>query len=124
MKEEVERWFKLAKDDLNSARTNFDNEVYYVSVFLCQQSVEKALKAALLKKSGGIIKIHDLVILGKKIGLPEALLEKCDRLNGVYLDTRYGDVGGKLPSEKFNKALSSDFLNTAEEVLKWVKKNI
>ena len=124
MKEEVKKWWRLAKDDLKSARVNFKSKQYYVCAFLCQQTVEKALKSALIKKAGKLLKIHDLVILGKKVNLPEDLLEKCDKLNGVYIDTRYGDVGGKLPSQKFTKSVSSALLKTAKEVVKWLEKNI
>ena len=124
MKEEVKRWIRLSSDDLNSAQVNFDNKQYYVCAFLCQQSVEKALKAFLIKNTNKLIKIHDLVILGEKTNLPKNLLEKCDKLSGVYLDTRYGDLEGKPPSEKFDKNISAEFLNTAKEVLQWLKKNI
>lgn len=124
MKEEVKRWLRLAKDDLDSAQVNFNNKQYYVCAFLCQQSVEKALKGSLIKKTGKLLKIHDLVILGKKVNLPEDILQKCDELNNVYLDARYGDLGGKLPSQKFKKLNSSKFLEIANEVLKWLEKNI
>ena len=123
-KEEVKRWLQLAKDDLKSAQVNFQSKQYYVCVFLCQQSVEKALKSLLIKKTGTLIKIHDLVILGKKVGLPEYLLEKCDKLNTVYIDTRYGDVGGELPSKKFTKPVSQEFLKMGKEIVKWLKKQI
>ncbi len=122
MKEEVRRWLRLAEDDLKSAQASFDNKQYYVCAFLCQQSVEKGLKALIIKKTGQLIKIHDLVILGKKINLPQELLDKCDQLNGVYLDTRYVDMGGILPSEKFKKSNTIQFLRTCNEVLKWLKK--
>jgi len=124
MKEEITKWMKLAKDDLKSAQVNFDTRQYYVCSFLCQQSVEKALKASLIKKTGKLIKIHDLIVLGNKVNLPEKLSKKCDKLNSVYLDARYGDLGGKFPSKKFNKKISLEFLNTAKEVLKWVEKSI
>src|SRR3989338_1044535 len=121
MKEETIKWMKLAKDDLKSAQVNFDTKQYYVCSFLCQQSVEKALKASLIKKTGKLIKIHDLIVLGNKVDLPAKLSKKSDKLNSVYLDARYGDLGGKLPSKKFNKKISLKFLNTAKEVLKWVE---
>jgi HEPN domain-containing protein len=124
MKEEVSKWLKLAKDDLKSAKVNFKSKQYYVCSFLCQQSAEKALKALLIKKIGKLIKIHDLIVLGNKVDLPENLSKKCDKLNSVYLDARYGDLGGKLPSKKFNKKISLEFLNTAKELLKWVEKSI
>lgn len=115
--EEVKRWLRLAEDDLSSAQVNLDNQQYYVCVFLSHQSAEKALKAALIKKTGKLLKVHDLVFLGKKVGMPDTILEKCDKLNGVYIDTRYGDVGGKSPSEKFDRALGLDFLNIGKEVV-------
>lgn len=122
--EEVKRWLRLAEDDLKSAQVNLDNRQYYVCVFLSHQGAEKALKAALIKKTGKLIKTHDLVFLGKKVEVPATILEKCDRLNGVYIDTRYGDIGGKLPSEKFNKIRALEFLNMSEEVAAWLKNNI
>jgi len=115
--EEVKRWLRLAEDDLKSAQVNFDNQQYYACVFLSHQSAEKALKAALIKKTGELLKIHDLVFLGEKVGAPDAILERCDRLNGVYIDARYGDIGGKSPSEKFDRTLSRDFLNMSKEVV-------
>lgn len=57
MKEEVKRWLKKAKQDLDSAKYNYEGKKYDVSAFLCQQSSEKALKALLLEKSGQLRKI-------------------------------------------------------------------
>ena len=71
MKEEIKRWIKMAKDDFDSAEANFKIKKYYVCVLLCQQSIEKALKAVLLKKTGKIIKVHDLYLLGEKVDLPD-----------------------------------------------------
>jgi HEPN domain-containing protein len=124
MKEEIARWRRLSEDDFNSAKINFDNKLYYVCAFLCQQSVEKALKCVLLKKSKRIIKIHDLIILGKKVNLPSDILQKCEALNAVYLETRYVDFEDQIPSKKFDKTAASEFLDTAKEVLKWLEKNI
>ncbi len=124
MKEEVKRWLQLAKDDLNSAQANFSTGQYYVCAFLCQQSVEKGLKALLIKNTGKLIKTHDTVLLGKKLNMPEHLLDACTRLNAVYMDARYGDTGGMLPSEKFTKEVSMRFLENAREACSWVGKNI
>ena len=76
--EEMERWWKLAKDDLDSAEANFKIKKYYVCAFFSQQAVEKALKSLLLKKTKILIKIHDLVILGREVGLTKDLLNKCE----------------------------------------------
>lgn len=34
MKEEVKRWLRLAKEDFESAKINFDNSKFYVCAFL------------------------------------------------------------------------------------------
>ena len=49
--DEANRWIAKAERDLNAAKINFDNKLFEVSAFLCQQSVEKALKALQLKNS-------------------------------------------------------------------------
>jgi len=121
---EVKRWLKMSRDDFDSAQVNFDNKKYYVCVFLCQQSVEKGLKAIVIRKTGELFKVHDLILLGKKLNAPEGILAECDKINGVYLDTRYGDIGGKVPSEKFDMNMAKTFLKSTNKVLKWLEKEI
>jgi len=123
MKEEVKRWMEMSKDDLESARANFKIKKYYVCAFLCQQAVEKALKALLIKKYKKLIKTHDLVLLGRKTGLSDFLIEKCKLLSRVSIETRYGflDI---IPSKKFNRQNSLKYLNIAKEIVKWVEKRI
>lgn len=114
----------MAKDDLNSAKSNFKNKKYYICALLSQQSAEKALKALLIKKTKKLIKIHDLVILGRKVNLKKDLLKKCEQLSKVYIETRYGSIGEKVPSQKFKKNNSLKYLKIAKEVITWVGKNI
>lgn len=124
MKDEVKRWWRMSKDDLNSAKSNLKNRKYYVCAFLSHQAVEKALKALLLKKIKMLIKTHDLVILGRQIKLPNSLLKKCEQLSRVYIETKYGLVGEYIPSQKFKKNNSSEYLQIAREVIRWINKNI
>lgn len=39
------RWMDQARHDLESARKNFRIKLYDVAIVLCEQSLEKALKA-------------------------------------------------------------------------------
>ena len=48
--EEAENWIKKAEKDLNAAKYNFEGGLFDVASFLCQQAVEKALKALYVKK--------------------------------------------------------------------------
>jgi len=124
MKPEVEKWWKQAERDLKSAKNSFKSKDYYVSSLLAQQSVEKALKALYIKKFNELIKTHDLVFLANKIKLAEELIELCDKLSKVYIETRYPDASGRLPSETFSKEDSLNHINIAEEIIKWIKKEI
>ena len=114
----------MAKDDLGSAKVNFKSRKYYVCAYLSHQAVEKALKSLLLKKSKKLIKTHDLVILGRQINIPEDLLKKCEQLSRMYLETKYGVIGGYIPSKKFKKKNSLGYLKIAEEVMAWAEKTI
>jgi len=114
MKEEIKRWLKKAKQDLDSAKYNFKGKKYDVSAFLCQQCAEKALKALLLKKTGRIRKIHDLVELGKNVSLSSDLLDNVKELTMAYTYARYPDVSEVKDLNKIVKK----FLNVSEEVLK------
>ena len=114
----------MANDDLNSARSNFKNKKYYVCAYLSHQAVEKALKALLLKKSMKLIKTHDLVILGRQVSVPKNFLKKCEQLSRVYIETKYGIAADIIPSQKFKKQNSLEYLKIANEVTKWVGKSI
>ena len=124
MKEETERWLKQSKRDLISAKNSLNSKDYYVSVFMSQQSVEKALKAFLIEKHKQLIKIHDVIILGRKANLPEILQKKCKLFSGTYIESRYGDISEELPYEKFTLQISQELITIANEVLLWVEKNI
>ena len=50
MRKEVEEWWKQALKDLDSTEKNLNIEEFYLTAFLCQQSVEKALKALYILK--------------------------------------------------------------------------
>src|SRR3989338_7905340 len=120
MKEEVRRWVEKAIDDLDKAGILFRNQKYDGVVFFCQQAAEKALKGLSLKEKNRIKKIHDLVILGKDVDLPQNLLDYCKELTGAYVYSRYPEV----EEEKDIDKISAKFINYAREVLEWVKKRI
>jgi len=120
---EYKKWFEQAEEDLDSAEKNIGIGKFYVSAFMSQQSVEKALKALIMKKDDSLFKVHDLFILGKKAGVSDNLLDKCEKLSKVYIESRYGIVGD-IPSKKFEKSDADKFLEIAKEVLEWVKKKI
>ena len=117
MREEVANWWKQAEKDLKAAKDSFNTNNFDWASFQAQQASEKALKALLIKSSGKFPKIHDLVRLGEKVGLPEKYLEKCKELTLVYVYTRYPDVSKTI---NFKKDVGG-YIKLAKEILEWVK---
>ncbi|MFH1521531.1 MAG: HEPN domain-containing protein [archaeon] len=124
MKEEFKKWLKQAKLDLHKADVLFKSGDFDGVAFYSHQTAEKALKAMLIKKTKSLIKIHDLIILGRKVDLPKDLLYKCEKLLRIDTESRYEGIAGTMPYEKFNEVNSLDYFNIAREVLLWVEKNI
>ena len=124
MEEEIKRWMEQAERDFKSAKNSFNIGDYYVASLLCQQSVEKGLKALYLKKFNSIKKIHNLVILAEDLKLPKRLIDECDKLNPIYIDTRYPDASGDLPHKKYTQDKSQEDMNAAEKILKWIRNKI
>ena len=122
MRKEVKNWLEQAKSDLKKANDNFNINNYDLTSFLCQQAVEKALKALLLNKENKIIKTHDLFFLAKRLSIPEDLIKNCKELSPVYTETRYPDAKGEFI--KYSKEESAQDLEIAKEVLEWIEKNL
>ena len=62
MRKEIKNWSDQSNDDFDSAKFNFNGKKFYVAAFLCQQAVEKALKALFLyEKKGEVPQSHSLI---------------------------------------------------------------
>jgi len=88
--EDFKKWIEQAKRDIKIAEYNLNGNFFESSIFYCQQAVEKSLKAIFIKREGKLLKIHDLVILGRKTNLPNEFLKKISGLNSAYTEARYG----------------------------------
>lgn len=120
MNQEAKRWLEQSKEDLETARYSFTGKKYRAASFWCQQSAEKALKSFIINKNKNIPKIHDLVRLGKFVNLNKELLEDCERLTYVYVESRYPDVS----KTSYNQRETKEDIKIAERILEWIKKNI
>ena len=90
MREEVKRWWKLTEKDIDAAEYNFKGGKYYISIFLCEQSVEKAFKTLWLKeKKSQVPKVHNLLFFHKELDIPLKFKTICEDLAGAYIWTRY-----------------------------------
>ena len=124
MKEIADNWIMQAESDLSSAKYNFKGRKYDVAAYLCQQSVEKGLKALYIKKNNELIKIHDLVKLGSLVNAPKQIIAICNDLNPIYTEDRYPDFSDVIPAKKFAEKDIKQFLKKAEKVIRWIKRNL
>ena len=117
---EYKEWMKKAERDLEAAKSNIKNGFLEEGAFFLQQSAEKALKALFIKKYREYLKIHDLVVLARKLKAPEKIAKNCARLTTLYQETRYPDSGKRSDLEEE----IDNLLASTEEVLRWTKKNL
>src|SRR3989344_1054023 len=118
---ESELWRRQAERDIESAEKNISIQEYALTAFLCQQAVEKDLKALLIQKEGQLVKTHSVISLAKRVNMPALLLGKIEKLESVYQRTRYPDVIKKMPAEEFDAKDAQEFLEDAKEVLAWTQ---
>lgn len=121
MRQEIENWWKQAKRDLQSAENSLNSKDYYLCAFMCQQAVEKGLKALLmLKTRERIFLTHSLLELGKRGRAPEKIIDHLRRLAPEYTISRYPDVTETLPYENYDRGIAADQLKRAKEVFRWL----
>ncbi|MBI1936445.1 HEPN domain-containing protein [Candidatus Woesearchaeota archaeon] len=123
MKEEVNKWIGKAKSDLKHAKSSLRNGEFDWAQVASQQAAEKALKAVCLHKGIGLIKVHDLTILGRKLNAPNDVLENCGLLNPFYTASRYPDVQERT-NKKLEEIAAKDAIKAAEKVIRWCKEQI
>jgi len=128
MKSIAEKWVDIANYDLATAKAMFETGRYLYVAFMCQQAVEKILKAIIVQKTDIYPpKVHKLEFLAKKAGLNTEFNENqknlLTELNFYYLNNRYPDFKVEL-SKIISKEKSLSLLNQTEDFLKWIKQKI
>lgn len=126
MDEVVSRWVKQALHDLENAKKNMEMEIYDVCLVLCQQAVEKMLKALYIKKTGNDSppRIHSLRKLVEETNMSDKALKLVGGLDSYYLALRYPDIGDKMPYEYCDWTDAKQGIERAEEVVRLVKLEI
>jgi HEPN domain-containing protein len=125
MREEIERWFLQAKEELDTAKISFDSAKWFAAAFWCQQSVEKALKALfLLRKKESAVTTHSLIFLGKEVGVPAEFYEFLRDLTKEYYFSRYPDAGEEVPFKSYNENEVENYLKQSEKLIRWAEQQL
>jgi len=129
-KEEAERWFKQAEYDLESAKKNFQQNIYSYTCFICEQSAQKSLKAFLIFKGERYIFEHSIQKLAEKCYTYDRNFKKFIEYGAIidkyYLTTRYPDAlpPPAIPYESYTEKEAKEALNITEEIFSLVKNRL
>ena len=123
-KEAVDYWIAKSKDDLKAARVLFDSKLYLHSGFMCQQCIEKALKAYYIHtKDERHPRQHNVVVLAEIAGLFDSLddskKQTLSKLVPLYIETRYEDEKNAI-AQRLNKSYCKNLLSETEVLLEWI----
>lgn len=128
MKAITREWLDRAGEDLSAAKLLLtQSELTNVVAFHSQQTVEKTLKALLEESDLSPVRTHSLTRL---YGLVESYMvtavdqDMLDRLDAVYMESRYPGEMGLLPHGKPTQEEANDFYNFARQFYKHVQDSL
>ena len=124
MREETTEWLASAAEDLDAAQVLYDAGQYHAMALHAQQTVEKALKALLVERTGELpARTHDLRRIGTEVGVPPEMLARLVEFYAYYLAGRYpGTAHGDAQARAQEEATAA--LATARETLAWARERL
>ena len=128
-KEESLRWFTQAEAELKDAIYLMKIESYYLTLFLCQQSAEKALKAFIYLSEEEHLHTHSVTkLLEIAISIDGNFdsVKKAGRLDDYYIPTRYlNGLPGVVPATYYDDPDEAQkAVELAESVINLVREKI
>jgi len=126
MTKTIREWVDIAEYDLQTAEAMFKAKRYLYVAFMCQQALEKILKAIFVQMKKEIPpRTHNLLYLLDTLGLN---LDEKDKsllayLNMFYLESRYPGERNRLAKEMDRKK-AKDALVGAKGVIKCLRRKL
>jgi len=121
-KEIIKFWAISAKNDLETANWLFEGKRYLPCLFFCHLSIEKMLKAIIIKKNAEFQPIHNLVRLANLSKLPvtDEIKNRLSDISEFNIRARYDDYKYQL-YKKANKIFTQKYLINTKRIIKWLK---
>lgn len=124
----IKEWLGHVNYDLKTAEAMLETGRYLYVGFLCQQAIEKLLKALYVKEYQATPPyVHNLSklidFLSFKNEIDEEKFEFIDELNSLYIKSRYGCPVEKI-AKIFKKKQAADFYEKTERLIKWLKSKL
>lgn len=119
----IQMWLDRVVYDMDTAKAMLQAGRWIYSIFMCQQSLEKCLKALIAYQDKEIIPIHNLRRLAEITSIihefDESTLVKLDFLSNYYINARYKEDLNQL-SKGINETLVQDFIQFSEGTIAWL----
>jgi HEPN domain-containing protein len=127
MEKIVAHWVERSQYDLDTAKAMMDAGRYLYVAYMCQQSVEKMIKAIIAQQGKENFPSHNLNRLAEIAAISKKLTsEQFDflaELTPYHIEARYGDYKENL-SEIIDKKKAQQVYNKTREIHKWLYQKI
>ncbi len=120
---QIEYWINSAKSDLDTAELLIRESRYIHGLFFCHLSIEKELKAHVVKATGNIPpKSYNLIYLLdlSTLEIGESYEDFLGILMKYQLEGRYPDYNPVIPAK--DKVL--EYLSKTKEILIWLERKL
>lgn len=121
----VRYWLEHSREDLTAAKVMLNAKRYSWCAFICQQALEKLLKAGYVKKEKRIPPyIHKLERLLELLSLqlPQDLLEVLICIDKYYIIARYPSYKASVSIKSRNVA--EEIYRKTKELYQWLEKEM
>jgi HEPN domain-containing protein len=123
----VSHWFERANYDLETAKAMLDAKRYLYVAYMCQQAIEKLLKAIIAQLGKENLPIHNLNRLAEIAelngGLSDEQIDLMSELTAYNIEARYGDYKESL-SEVIDAQRANSLYAQTRELFSWLCKKI
>ena len=120
---QINYWTEGADSDIDTAKILIKNEKYLHGLFFCHLTIEKIIKAHVVKVTNQIPpRLHNLFRLLEMtaVDVDDKTLEFFGILMKYQLEGRYPDYNPVIPDER----KVEDYLRKTKENLAWLKKKL
>jgi HEPN domain-containing protein len=123
----VAHWIERSKYDLDTAKVMLDTSRYLYVAYMCQQAIEKILKALIAQLGKENFPIHNLNRLAEISLISNELTSDqfnfLAELTPYHIEARYGDYKESL-SEIINKEKAEQVYKKTREIYEWIYQKI
>ncbi len=123
----IAHWVERSQYDLDTAKIMLDTGRYLYVAYMCQQTIEKILKAIIAHQDKENYPIHNLNRLAEIADIRKELTPEqfnfLAELTPYHIEARYGDYKESL-SEIIDEKKAEQVYKKTREIYKWLYQNL